>query len=83
MKVNIIYEDEWILEFLSKRNLLNQYKKAKNNLVQNINSNNYFKERMPKWSNIWYFRINRQFRAYWSFDTKWNLIIFKIDNHQN
>ena len=31
MRVNNIFEDEWIKEFLEKRNLLKQYKKAKIN----------------------------------------------------
>ena len=83
MKINNIFEDEWILEYLVKRNLLKQYKKAKINILNWLNTRNYFKQRNPKGSNIWYFRINKQFRAYWSFDWENNLIVFKIDNHQN
>lgn len=83
MKINNILEDIWIFEFLEKRNLLNQYKKAKESILKKVNSKNYFKERKPKWSNIWYFRINKQFRAFWTIDKEWDLIIFKIDNHQN
>lgn len=83
MKVNNILEDEWIFEFLEKRKLLEQYKKAKINILSQINSNNYFKERKPKWSNIWYFRINKQFRAIWTIDRDNDLIVYKIDNHQN
>ncbi len=82
MKINDVLEDEWIIEFLKKRNLLNQYKKAKINIINKINSKNYFKERKPKWSNIWYFRINKQYRAIWTIDKENDLIIFKIDNHQ-
>lgn len=82
MKINNILEDEWIFEFLEKRTLVNQYKKAKDNVFKNINSKNYFKERKPKWSNIWYFRINKQFRAIWTIDNDWDLIVYKIDNHQ-
>jgi len=82
MEVNNIYEDEWIYEFLLKRNLINQYKKSKNNILNKINSKTYFKERNPKWSNIWYFRINKQYRALWTIDNNNDLIIFKIDNHQ-
>ena len=83
MEINNVFEDEWILEYLVKRNLLKQYKKAKINILNWLNTRNYFKQRNPKGSNIWYFRINNQFRAYWSFDWENNLIIFKIDNHQN
>ncbi len=80
--LNNIFEDEWIFDFLQKRNLLIQYKKAKINILSWNNLKNYFKERNPKGSNIWYFRINKKYRAWWSFDNDWNLVIFKIDNHQ-
>lgn len=82
MIINNILEDEGILKYLEKRNLLEQYKKSKINVLKNINSWNYFKERKPKWSNIWYFRINKQFRAIWTIDKDWDLLIYKIDNHQ-
>jgi len=82
MIVNNIFEDEWIKEYLEKRNLLKQFKKAKNKILSWINSNNYFKERKPKNSNIWYFRINKKYRAYWSIDKDWDLIIFEINDHQ-
>ena len=81
MKVNNIYEDSWIKIFLEKRNLLKQYVKSKNHILKQINSKTFFKERKPKWCNIWYFRINNQFRAIWSIDKDNDLIIFKIDNH--
>jgi len=83
MYIKNIIEDEWIFEYLLSRNLIKQYKKAKINLKNSNNAKTYFKERMPKWSNIWYFRINKQFRAFWSFDEDKELRIFKIDNHQN
>jgi hypothetical protein len=76
-----IIEDEWILEFLQKRNLINQYKKAKQYVLNWINNKTFFKERWPKWSNIWYFRINKQYRAFWSFDKDKDFRIFKISDH--
>lgn len=82
MKVNNIFERDWIKEYLLKRNLLVQYKKAKSNIINKINSRNYFRERNPKWSNIWYFRLNKQYRAIWTIDKDNDLIIYKIDNHQ-
>jgi len=81
MNIRKILEDEWIFEYLEKRNLLNQYKKSKNSILEWVNSKSFFKEKQPKWSNIWYFRINKQFRAIWSFDKDWDLLIYKIDNH--
>ncbi|MBW7954471.1 hypothetical protein H3C61_01530 [Candidatus Gracilibacteria bacterium] len=82
MIINNILEDEGILKYLEKRNLLEQYKKSKINVLKNINSGNYFKERKPKGSNIWYFRINKQFRAIGTIDKDGDLLIYKIDNHQ-
>ena len=83
MYIRNILEDEWIYECLEKRKLLIQYKKAKLNILNKNNSKVYFKERKLKWSNIWYFRINKKFRAYGSFDNENDLIVYKISNHQN
>lgn len=77
---NSIEEEIYIVSFLEKRNLLSQYKKAK----QKILDGNFreLKLRKPKENAVWYFRINKQFRAYGHFE--WNtLVIYKIDNHQN
>jgi len=41
-----------------------------------------FKERNPKGSGIWYFRIKKQFRTLGVFDEIGNLTTPKIDNHQ-
>jgi len=77
-----IEEEFEILDFLQKRNLVEQYKKAKSNiLIWNFwwNKIDY---RKPKKDNIIYFRINKQFRAYWHIE--WNkLVVFAINNHQN
>lgn len=81
-KVQHIFERKEILAYLTARGLLRQYKKAKNFLLQNHALHVKFKERNPKGSGIWYFRINRKFRALGIFDKNGNLIIFKIDNHQ-
>lgn len=77
-----IFEKKEILPYLEKRNLLKQYKKAKDYLLKGNTLQVKFKERNPKGSGIWYFRINRQYRALGVFNDKGNLIIFKIDNHQ-
>ena len=77
-----IFEKEKVLPYLTRRNLLAQYKKAKNYLLEGETLKVRFKERNPKGSGIWYFRINKQFRALGTFDEEGNLIIFDIDNHQ-
>jgi hypothetical protein len=81
-KVQQIFEQKEILLYLEVRGLLKQYIKAKRYLLQGNVLQVRFKERNPKGSGIWYFRINRQFRALGVFDKTGNLIIFKIDNHQ-
>jgi len=77
-----IFERKGILPFLEKRNLLKQYVKAKQFLLTGDVLRTRFKERNPKGSGIWYFRINKQFRALGVFADDGNLIVFKIDNHQ-
>jgi hypothetical protein len=76
-----ILEKDYILEFLEKRNIFEQYKKSKVNILNwNYTWNKiWYKE--PKKDQIIYFRINKQFRALCRLD--WNtLIVFNIDNHQ-
>ncbi len=81
-KIQSILELKKIESYLKARQLLSQYKKAKYFLIQGNLLRVKFKERNPKGSAVWYFRINKQFRALDVFDLKGNLIIFKIDNHQ-
>lgn len=78
-----VFESKEVIEFLEKRSLINQYKKAK---IKVIIWNLWwldFKERQPKKSWIWSFRINQQFRAFWFFDEENDFVVSKIDNHQN
>lgn len=82
LNVNNIYEEDYILEFLEKRNLISQYKKSKQNILNWVYSWNKLWYKEPKKSWILYFRINKQFRALCRFDWD-NLIVFNIDNHQN
>lgn len=81
-KIQQIFELKEVLPYLEARNLLNQYKKAKHYLLHGNTLQVKFKERNPKGSGIWYFRINKQFRALGVFNKIGNLVIFKIDNHQ-
>jgi len=77
-----IEEELGILDFLEKRQLVSQYKKAKSNiLLWNFGGNKIW-YRKPKEDNIIYFRINKQYRAYCHLE--WDtLVVFAINNHQN
>jgi len=77
-----IVEDPKILTYLQERNLLKQYKKAKTFLLLWLYANVDFWFREPKKDEIYYFRINKQFRAYCIIEEQ-ELRIYKIDNHQN
>jgi hypothetical protein len=81
-KIQQIFERKEIIPYLESRGLLKQYKKAKDYLLSGNALQVRFKERNPKGSGIWYFRINQQFRAVGTFTSTGDLIIFEIDNHQ-
>ena len=76
----LIAED--LIDFLEKRNLWNQYKKCKNYLLNWFLNKVRFKLRQPKKDWIYYFRINKQYRALAKLEWK-VLKVFDIDNHQN
>jgi len=78
-----IYETQKLASYLKKRGLLSQYKKAKRYLLDGRQLTVRFKEKNPKGSGIWYFRINKQFRALATFDEDGDLRVYGIDNHQN
>jgi ribosomal protein L20 len=82
MQIQKIIEREKLLDYLTKRNLLEQYKKAKEKIL----NKNYFsvdlKKRKPEMDEIWQFRINRQYRAFCYFNGTM-LVVFKISDHQN
>lgn len=83
MKVRLILETKDVVQFLKSRNLLKQYKKAKRYLLEERILTVRFRERKPKGSGIWYFRINKQYRAYGTFNKNGNLVVFEINDHQN
>ena len=82
-KIQKIFERKEVLPYLISRGLLQQYSEAKKYLLEGNTLSVRFKERSPKGSGIWYFRINKQFRAVGVFNARGDLIIFKIDNHQS
>lgn len=82
-KIFKILEKKNVFLYLRKRGLVPQYQKAKRYLLDGHLLQTRFKERNPKGSGIWYFRINRQYRALGVFDEEGTLIVFEIDDHQN
>lgn len=82
MFIENIEEESEILEYLTKRRLVKQYKKAKSFLLSWNMQQVHFKLREPRKDQVYYFRINKQFRALCHFE--WTtLVVFRIDNHQN
>jgi hypothetical protein len=81
-RVQHILETKEILLYLISRGLLKKYKKTKQFLLQGNTLQVKFKERKPKGSGIWSFRVNKQYRALGVFNEEGDLIIFKVDNHQ-
>ena len=82
MKIENILERKDVVQYLLKRNLIAQYKKAKTYILAWNQRNSDLQERKPKGSKVYYFRINKQFRAIWYIEDNL-LIIVKIDNHQD
>lgn len=82
LHIRFIYERKDVLPYLEARNLLEQYRKAKRLLLDGNVICVRLKKRHPKGSGIWFFRINKQYRALCVFDADGDLIVFTIDNHQ-
>lgn len=72
--------DKALIIYLKDRKLLSQYKKAERFLtawqLQNID----FKLREPKEKGVWYFRINKQYRAF-AFLEDERLYIYEVNDH--
>lgn len=77
-----IFEKDYILINLNKRNLLIQYKKSKKLIIEWVFWKTDLKLRKPKSDWIYSFRINKQFRAFCYLEND-ILVVYKIDNHQN
>lgn len=76
-----INESEDVVIYLKKRNLISQYKKCKALLLIWLYKNVDFRKREPKTDDIYYFRINKQYRAIGFIENK-TFKVLKIDNHQ-
>jgi len=80
--INKILISNDLINFIEKKNLVNQYKKAKGYILKWLYKQVTLKLREPKKDKIYYFRINKQFRAICKIE--WKILkIFDIDNHQN
>lgn len=82
MKIHKIIERPEILSFLQSRNLLVQYKKCKNYLLLGLFQSINLKVRRPKKDKIYYFRINKQYRALCVIVGN-ELRVIKIDDHSS
>ena len=81
MVIREIIERKDVLEYLKARLILDQYKKAKNFiLLENLSLVN-LKKRKPKSDGVWYFRINKKYRAFCYIEDD-ILVVFEINDHQ-
>ena len=82
MTINRIFEKEKFFIHIKARGLLKQFQKAKAYILSGHLSQVNFKLKYPKEAGIYSFRINKQFRALCVYRNK-DLIVFRLDNHQN
>jgi hypothetical protein len=75
----VLIEPE-LVEYLKTRNLTAQYRKSKQFLLSWAYKNIDLKLREPKEAGIWYFRINKQYRAHCTYRDN-ALRVYKIDDH--
>jgi plasmid maintenance system killer protein len=80
-EIGQILEERDVYEYLLKRGLLYQYKKAKSLLLLGNLRQVDFKKRQPKKDGIYYFRINRQYRAVGYFRAGGVFVVAVIDDH--
>lgn len=85
MIIEKILELKDIFEYLENHNILKQYKKAKEKILSWDLKSVYFKKRKPKILNVYQFRINDKYRAFWFFDKndEKTFKVFEISDHQD
>ena len=82
MKINSVIEYKKIIAYIDSHNLLDQYKKAKQKVLNWEFKSVDFKRRRPYKSEKYYFRINKKYRAFWYIN--WDILeIFEINDHQD
>ena len=80
MGISNILETEEVAKSLDKYGLTKQYIKAKSNILDGHPAKHFPKQKKPKGSGIWYFRINRKYRAVGYIEAH-VLKIYYIDKH--
>ena len=70
-----------VVAFLKSRNILAQYKKAKEQIKNQQYKIALLKKREPKKDGIYQFRITRKYRAF-AIRKENRLIVFSISDHQ-
>ncbi len=81
MKIDQILETQEVATYLKKHTILAQYKKVKAHILAGHYTGAQLRKRRPKTDDIWYFRINKKFRALAYLDGV-TLKVFSIDDHQ-
>ena len=81
MKLEKIIEYKDVVSYIKSHNLLKQYKKSKNKILEWDLVSVDFRKRRPCKLEKYYFKINNKYRAFCYF--KWStLVIFEINDHQ-
>lgn len=84
MNIKQIIISQKYVKYLQDRQLVEQYKKAKKYMLEWDFKNIDLKIRQPKSKNIYYFRLNKQFRVFGIYEPDTQIFKVKsIDNHQN
>jgi len=83
--ISAVLEFDEINDYLTSRWLLKQYKKAKEKILSGDLKSVLFKKRKPKTLNVYQFRINDKYRAFWFFDKKQESVfkVFEVSDHQD
>jgi hypothetical protein len=79
--IQLIEESEGIEVYLRKRALTKQYQKAKMNILAGRIHQVTLKKRKPVSSGLYYFRINKKYRAI-GFMEGSTLVVTTVDDHQ-
>ena len=79
--MDVFEADEKIMKYLRKRQILTQYQKAKQYILEGDLQQVALKKRKPTSDNIYQFRITKKYRAYAKME-KVGLVVFSISDHQ-
>lgn len=77
-----VFEDEGVVDYIQKRNLQRAYLKAKKYMEMEYYQLVDLRERRPKTSGIFYFKIDKKYRAI-GYIEKRGFIVTEISDHQS